>query len=103
MKYLLLSIALVGCGPNDTGITSADLVCDQTLTYASFGQAFIDDYCLECHDGDEDPRLSTQAQVQMHSSKILRETVFTDAMPEDGDLTLEERQMLGNWIECGAP
>ena len=54
-----------------------------TLTYANFGSTFVTEHCLECHERDESPTLATQSQVASHRAEILREAVYTNAMPED--------------------
>lgn len=104
-KFLALACFLVACtsGAESTGI--APITCDpeSTLSYTNFGAAFMRDNCLSCHDTKESPRLLTQSQVQANASHILQEAVYTNAMPEDADITLAEREMLGNWLACGAP
>jgi uncharacterized membrane protein len=97
-------IALAGCtSVTSTGITSASLSCDSSLTYANFGESFISTNCLSCHASNEHPTLSTQAEVQANSSQILQEAVYTNAMPQNADLSNDERTLLGNWLTCGAP
>lgn len=101
---LCLSLALGACtSASSTGISEVSCPQDSTLTYASFGQAFFTDNCLSCHASKEKPILSTQDQIQANSARILQEAVYTTAMPEDADMTLAERQMLGEWLACGAP
>ena len=100
---LLLTVTLAACtGASSTGIAEMSCPTDSTLTYASFGDAFIRDNCLSCH-SHEKPRLSTQAQVQTNASAILEAAVYTDAMPEKASLSLAERERLGEWLSCGAP
>jgi uncharacterized membrane protein len=104
-KFLALACFLVACtsGAESTGIEPMSCDPASTLTYANFGAAFIRDNCLSCHDSKESPRLITQAAVQANASDILQEAVYTKAMPEDADISLAEREMLGNWLACGAP
>ena len=71
-----------------------------TLTYSSFGQPFVDKYCLSCHAGDDSPTLTTQAQIKAEIEGILDTTASgptgtNDSMPEDQDVPLDERKMLG--------
>lgn len=105
MRSVFLVALIAGCSSqaSSTGIDTVACPTASNLTYANFGAAFIHDNCGECHEGKESPSLKTQAQVAKNSSKILDETVYTDAMPEDGNLTIEERRMLGEWLACGAP
>jgi uncharacterized membrane protein len=102
-KLSLVLSVLAGCtsvGP--TGLTSQNVTCDTTLTYENFGSDFISTNCLSCHN-NESPRLTTQAQIQSNASRILQEAVYTNAMPENNDISLDERKLLGQWLTCGAP
>jgi uncharacterized membrane protein len=74
------------------------------LTYANFGEELFVANCTThgCHDR-KNPVLTTQAQIQAHASAILDEAVYTDAMPDSGDMPLRERELLGEWLACGAP
>lgn len=105
MKLALLAIALAGCTSTAESTGIADLSCptDSTLTYANFGSTFLTDNCLECHDGKEKPNLSTQAAVQSNASMMLEEAVYTNAMPDGSAMTNDERELLGEWLACGAP
>lgn len=105
MKSLALVVALLASctTAQSTGIATVSCPTDSTLTYANYGQQFFTDNCLSCHATKERPTLSTQAQIQAHASSILQEAVYTNAMPEDADLTTAERETLGEWLACGAP
>lgn len=100
--FALASVTACTSGGQSTGIEPLSCPTDSTLTYASYGQAVIEAKCMSCHD-TEGPILGTQAQVQAHASQILDAAVYTDAMPEDGTMTIEERRQLGEWLACGAP
>lgn len=94
-KSLFCMAALMGCtNAASTGITADNLSCptDSTRTYASFGSDLISTHCLSCHASKEHPSLATQAQVRASSAQILQEAVYTTAMPQDGDLTIEDRR-----------
>lgn len=103
-RLLLLCIALTACsGAESTGIAPVACPPASTLTYANFGSTFVTNHCLECHDRKESPTLSTQTQVLAHRAEILRAAVYTNAMPENEDITIAERELLGEWLACGAP
>ena len=105
-KLLLCSALLAACtSATSTGITSSNLSCpsDSTLTYANFGSDFMSTNCLSCHATRDSPHLTTQATIQANASRILDQAVYSTAMPQGGDLSTEERQMLGEWLACGAP
>jgi uncharacterized membrane protein len=108
MRSLLLGLVVAfipAClgGASSTGITQAEITCDTSLTYANFGQAFMQTNCGDCHSGKHSPNLSTQSGVKSSSSKILDAAVYSTSMPQGTDLTNEERTMLGQWLSCGAP
>ena len=47
--------------------------------------------------------MTAQSVIQQNTSSILQEAVYTDAMPENHDISLMEREKLGEWLACGAP
>lgn len=105
---LLLGALIVGCtsggdaastDPVDAGACPPG----SALTYDSFGEAFVREHCLGCHLASEEPTLTTQAQVQANRQRMLELAVYSTVMPDDGPLTAEQRQQLGEWLECGAP
>lgn len=102
----LVLIAASACtGASSTGIEP--MACPDTgtaLTYANFGEELIATNCTTkgCHDRKQ-PVLTTQSAVQQHASAILDEAVYTDAMPENHDMSLDDRRRLGEWLSCGAP
>jgi uncharacterized membrane protein len=73
------------------------------LTYENFGSAFVTDNCLSCHASREQPTLSTQLQIQANRARILDAAVYSYAMPQNSDMAIAEREMLGEWLACGAP
>src|SRR5512140_2169072 len=101
IRTLLLTALATACTASSpsSGITAADVSCppDSTLTYQSFGSAFIADNCLSCHTSKESPKLTTQAAVQANKGKIMSVAVTGTKMPASGSLAVEERQLLGEW------
>lgn len=103
---LFIALALTACtttGSSSTGIDPVSCPTGSTLTYANFGEALLSSACLTCHTSRERPRLTTQALVQANAPMILDVAVYTDAMPQDGTLTIAQRRQLGEWLACGAP
>ena len=94
-----------GGGGSPTGIDISIIECppDSPWTYENYGQLVMQDNCLSCHAGNESPQLTSVEQIRANKNAILREAVASTAMPEDTDMTLEERQTLGEWLACGAP
>lgn len=90
-----------------------------TLTYANFGQPFMTQYCTRCHSStltgdarmgapafhDFDTQLGIQ-QVANHVDQTAGSgpaSTNQSMPPSDPRPTPEERQMLAEWIACGAP
>jgi uncharacterized membrane protein len=97
-------VALAACmSPSPTGISNLSCPTSSTLTYTSFGSGFVTNHCLSCHANNDRPTLSTQAEVKANAAKILDAAVYTNAMPKDADMPLADRQLLGEWLACGAP
>lgn len=120
MRWCLISIVLAACGGDpvfgeDTGST-----CPPTdpPTYASFGQGFMQTYCLDCHSqlqtGDARQGapvtidFDTRSLVRENTSRIDQQAAFGPAarnrlMPLDGHLPVpsdDERVRLGEYIAC---
>lgn len=106
---VLASLASLQCTTGTQGLaTGATCPPASTLTYANFGQPFMDKYCVSCHSGKDRPDLQTGALVQKEIRGILNTTASgptgtNTSMPEDADPSTEERTQLGEWLACGAP
>ncbi|MBK7401743.1 MAG: c-type cytochrome [Myxococcales bacterium] len=79
-----------------------------TLTYANFGKAFVDGYCVRCHGGPNG--YSSRALNTVESIRASAARVYTNATgdnppmpPGPDDPTPEERAKLAEWLACGAP
>jgi hypothetical protein len=108
----LAALAAVNGCSEDPGKTLGDptgSVCppESTVTWATFGQAFIHENCARCHD-EERPRIVTQADVQANLELIDRAAAagpegVNTYMPEDRGVPESQRRALGEWLACGAP
>lgn len=99
--------------------TGAECPPASTLTYANFGQTFMEDYCLRCHSSTvtgadregapSDHNFDTIDEIRAFAGHIDEMAgsgpdATNDQMPPDGDApTLAEREMLAEWLACGAP
>lgn len=111
-----------GCGHGEAELgppTGAVCPPASTLTYDTFGRTFMETYCTECHDSrltGEDRQgapsfhdFETVEGVRNVADHVDRMTgsgpsaTNTQMPPEDPKPTLAERQMLSEWIACGAP
>jgi uncharacterized membrane protein len=103
--------------PIDTLASGARCQPGNTLTYASFGHDFMASYCLRCHSVTMvNPRMAPPMVNFDELSEIRRLAMTIDAQagagplatreimpPDDPKPTLEQRQMLAQWLACGAP
>jgi hypothetical protein len=86
-----------------------------TLTYESFGKAFLASYCQRCHSAtqmgsdrhDAPPGINfdDQPTVASLAARIWGQAGDSNTtMPAGAPFpTLEERARLGEWLACGAP
>jgi len=128
MKHLWLSVlllALPACEGDELGSpTGSTCPPTSTLTYASFGQGFMDAYCTSCHSSAAESRhgapngvnFDTQAAIGNAADEIDRAAA---AGPEATNTIMPplsavpdvvaaapsdpERQQLAEWLACGAP
>lgn len=122
MKALVLLAVLGACTPDPIYGPPTESVCPTggtTLTYANFGQPFMESYCLRCHDQalkgaarhgaptfhDFDTLFGIKAVAEhIDETTAAGPAATNDGMPNDGKKpTLEERKQLGEWIACGMP
>ncbi len=95
------ALLLAACG------TSATCPTANTLSYESFGKAFMTSYCVACHttgNASDGVNLSSLTLVRTHLNKVDAEVV-SGAMPPkgSGSPTAEEKTNLAQWLACGAP
>lgn len=107
---LLAAVSLGACGSGPGDSTGSTCPSDSTLTYATFGQAFMQQHCLACHSssGPESPKLDTVAQIRAASGDIDRSAAagpnaVNTYMPDGSSVDEAERRKLGEWLACGAP
>ncbi|CAN5822449.1 hypothetical protein BH11MYX3_BH11MYX3_45680 [soil metagenome] len=122
MRRLLLLVVLAGCPQESVFGPPTETECPPqgtTLTYASFGKPFMEDYCTRCHSSElaGDDRHGAPSFHDFDSlfgikavSDHIDETAAAGpaatntGMPNDGkEPTLAERKQLGEWISCGMP
>ena len=100
---------------------STEAICPttQTVTYANFGQALMQKYCLNCHSeklGETmrqaaplNVNFDTVHMVRHHTMLIDKTTAFgpramnKNMPPAEPAPTDDERRKLGEWLACGAP
>ena len=86
---------------------------DSELTYGNFGGAFVDANCQRCHASASEDRngapssftLDTADDVRDHRERIFARAAGsnTSMPPGPDDPSDEEREMLAEWLACGAP
>jgi hypothetical protein len=92
-------------GKADAGHADASVNPCDSITYDSFGKAFIASYCVSCHGptiAQGNVKLDSLAGVTASKGKVKTE-VSSSAMPPflSPAPTAAERKELGQWIDCG--
>lgn len=110
VALLLVAAGLGACGSGLGDPTGSTCPPGSTLTYANFGQLFMQSHCLSCHSagGAESPKLDTIGQIRAASGDIDRAAAagpkaVNAYMPEGATVDEAERRKLGEWLACGAP
>lgn len=92
----------------------------QTLDWENFGETFVTDYCTSCHSTsltgaarngaptgiDYDSATAVRANAEgMDTHAAAGPDSVNQLMPPAGSPqpTLEERELLGEWLACNAP
>jgi hypothetical protein len=100
-------------------VTGATCPSDSTLTYANFGQQFMQNYCLRCHSetltcdqrmgAPSDHNFDQLAEIDLLSPHIDEyagsgpSSTNTHMPPSDPKPSMTDRQKLSEWIACGTP
>jgi uncharacterized membrane protein len=125
MRTIIFFIVLAGCGSEAVPVFGppTETMCPPagtSLTYANFGKAFMDEYCITCHDqnlvGTERMGAPSFHDFDTYFGIVpvadhVDETsaggpaAMNRGMPPAGFKapTDTERLMLGEWIACGLP
>ena len=74
-RYVCILLAAAGlgaCGSGPGDSTGSTCPTGSTLTYANFGQAFMQQHCLSCHSsaGPESPKFDTIEQIRAKAGDI---------------------------------
>jgi uncharacterized membrane protein len=102
-----LGFGLLACGNGDQSAT-----CGPDLTYETFGEPFMTDWCTGCHSDLLLPSMRQNAPLDVNfntlddiraQSQMIALTVQQATMPPEGGPSDDERQMLVQWLACGAP
>jgi hypothetical protein len=83
--------------PGDAGVGGDAGGCDPSVTYASFGQTFLNTYCNGCHG------FTQQVAEQSGSALSAAAGTGTFMPPTDPKPSAAQRHELAAWIACGAP
>ena len=104
------ALALVGCGPGDTGDTAAS--CDTAaydVTWDGWGDGFFSTYCRACHSSGSEERYGAPESVNFDTRadvvqwrESIRRTVLEDAtMPVGGGVYDDDLLLLDLLLTCG--
>ena len=121
-KFLLPLCALVSLsacsgdsGPTvNTPFSEARCENGTDLTWETFGEPFMRDYCTSCHGSDlfggaregapVDANFDDLDTVREFTAGVFeRSAADNTTMPPENGPSLEERALLAEWLACGAP
>ncbi|MES2645176.1 MAG: hypothetical protein V4850_37155 [Myxococcota bacterium] len=110
---ILLFVALAGCTGAPVSDTADTGACDHTpaLTWANFGQGWMDKHCVGCHSSllRDDQRNGAPPSVNLDTwddavfwgGRIgARSLGDAPTMPPGGGPSEEERRLLAEWLDC---
>jgi len=122
LSVLSAALFMIVPGCEDEGEESASgAVCTEgsTLTWDSFGEKFMTDYCTRCHASalSGAARQGAPSDHNFESALLVRQEIehidgeaaagpdaVNIGMPIGGPTPTEaERLLLGEWLACGAP
>lgn len=111
LRALVVTVIVVAIAACSFGTPIADHPCPPggtTLTYQSFGAGFFQEYCVRCHGGPNG--YSSRAFTSVDAIRADKDRIFINAasgnasMPPGPDgPSQHERDMLADWLACGAP
>lgn len=73
------------------------------LSFNLLNQSIFLPKCVSCHGTSGDINLESYADVVKNLSEVKRSVFITQTMPKKSFLSDEEKRLLWNWIEMGAP
>ncbi|MFO0744479.1 MAG: hypothetical protein U1F43_02250 [Myxococcota bacterium] len=104
----LAALAVAALGACDTSGAGSPTgwVCptDSGLTWDNFGQDFMTSYCTRCHGsfGSQGGVQRSRGSIDLYAAD--GPNASNHGMPTSSPTpTTEERQLLGEWLSCGAP
>jgi hypothetical protein len=106
-RALLLVAVVGGCADEPMTIDQYPCPSEGTeLTYDNFGRQFLDVWCMRCHDegpngiyfDDHDDVLARRERIFINAA-----AANTYMPPGPDDPVREERDLLAEWLACGAP
>jgi hypothetical protein len=112
---VLVAGGALGFGCQGEEEASTETTCDssQALDYESFGGPFFLNWCTGCHsskipegsrqEAPLDINFDSIDDIRSHGRRIVDKAVHTHKMPPAGGPTDTERELLGQWLGCGAP
>lgn len=110
-----LAAGVLGVAACSSDGPSSNAACksEASVTYENFAGPFFLDWCTGCHSSSlaegerqEAPMgvdFDTYDDIVRHSPRILDRAVHLETMPPVGGPSVDERQLLREWLDCGAP
>jgi uncharacterized membrane protein len=111
---LVICVAACGADPESSAPDEPDPCETSIVTHANFGEPFLLDWCRSCHSSElttehrqgapPDVDFDDLEIVRSYASEIVdRAGVTMPTMPPAAGPSVEERELLVEWLGCGAP
>lgn len=114
LRTLLVALsaaAAVASASCTIGTPIADHPCPQgglASTYETFGRDFFNGYCVRCHGGPNG--YSSRSFTSLDAIRADKDRIFINAAADNKSMppgpdgpSQHERDMLADWLACGAP
>jgi hypothetical protein len=109
----LLALGFVACSSDAGEETLRDCPPESSLDYQNFGGPFFLSWCTGCHnsalgegerqDAPIHVNFDSLDEIRGNSAAILERAVHQRLMPPAGGPSETHRELLGEWLRCGAP
>lgn len=74
----------------------------EPVAFSQVNDRVFKPHCAQCHEGADEPFLSTYSDYKMHLNDIERTVIHTKEMPRRNTLSAEEIEIVKQWIADGA-
>ncbi len=86
-----------------SGVDASTGLLDNTSGFSHIQKKILNNRCLSCHGGRQQPYLGTYAAVKSNADAIRNAVFVKKSMPKSSSLSRAEGRLLRMWLDAGAP